>query len=218
MKLSKSFVGSGSNIILFFPFWGGKPWHYKILYRFLCKSATCVFYDYSTDILSSDVEATRENIIEVLNDARSTIEDYKRASVFGSSLGSFIALLLAASEPKVEKIVLNTGGASLAEAVWLGEATKNIKKRLEEKGWSLTKLKEAWSILEPNLLAINNRLFLIMQSLHDNTILKENQMRLLEQLCRNNLVTIVNTRLGHRAALIRNLLRIPTIARFLWVK
>lgn len=71
---------------------------------------------------------------------------YSQISVLGISLGSWVAGLIAAHEPKVTKAALLLPGGSLADMIWTGEATRHIRESLDEQ-IGLRELRTAWAPL-----------------------------------------------------------------------
>lgn len=102
-------------------------------------------------MLSPNLGRTVQSVRQAVLDGRKLIrwlkhEGYGKISVFGMSLGSWIAGLVTAHEKCVSKTALFLTGGSLADMVWSGRATRQIRASLETK-IELQDLKRAWSPL-----------------------------------------------------------------------
>lgn len=144
------------KVVFFLAGWTMKQWHMLLFARILALNGYyCITYTYDNAIFSPDVEKTRSNIPLVVNDIKQQIEQLKKEgfdtfTLFGSSLGCMLSLMVADSLPEVEKIILNLTGADLAEAVWTWDRAKpQFKAELRERKVTLPHLKERWKILFP---------------------------------------------------------------------
>lgn len=106
---------------------------------------------HSDFMLSSNLGRTIQSIRQAVLDGRLLVkflkgEGYKEISVLGMSLGSWVAGLVAAHDPDVNKAALFLSAGSLADMVWTGRATRLIRTALEP-AINLTDLNRAWSIV-----------------------------------------------------------------------
>ncbi|WP_027154945.1 alpha/beta hydrolase [Mesorhizobium sp. WSM2561] len=102
-------------------------------------------------MLSPNLGRTVQSIRQGVLDGRKLIrwlksEGYRDISVFGMSLGSWVAGLIAAHDPAVSKASLFLTAGSLADMVWTGRATRLIRDSLEPE-IELTDLRRAWGPL-----------------------------------------------------------------------
>ncbi len=215
MIFNKLIDGDSANAIVFYPCWGCSAKLLRKLYSKMFKKQTCIFYDYPYSILNSNPAETKQNILDVVRDSIEILGEYKSVNLFGASLGSFIALKVASLEPKTKKIMLITAGENLAETVWLGYATKKLRKAMEEDGMSLSKLKEEWQELEPDFSQIKRKMIFLLQSKKDHTILQDNRMRLLEKLANDNLIVERHCSFNHTLTVFIGMLRFRMIYKFL---
>jgi dienelactone hydrolase len=107
---------------------------------------------YADDMLSTNLGKTLQSVRQAVVDGRQLISvlkhaGYGRVSVLGISLGSWVAGLVAAHDPAVEKACLLLSAGSLADMVWTGGATEHIRAGLEGK-IELAQLRRAWSPLD----------------------------------------------------------------------
>lgn len=107
------------------------------------------FADY---MLSPNLGRTIQSVRQAVLDGRKLIrllkhEGYEQISVLGMSLGSWVAGLVAASDPAVEKAALFLTAGSLADMVWTGRATEHIRASLAGQ-IDVTQLNRAWSPLD----------------------------------------------------------------------
>ena len=106
---------------------------------------------YADYMLSSNLGMTLQAVRQAVVDGRQLIKvlqqaGYRKVSVLGISLGSWVAGLVAAHDPAVQKASLLLSGGSLADMVWSGGATENIRAGLEGR-MELSELRRAWAPL-----------------------------------------------------------------------
>ncbi|PHQ72139.1 MAG: dienelactone hydrolase-related enzyme [Paracoccus sp.] len=111
-------------------------------------------------MLSPNLGRTIQSVRQAVLDGRQLVaflqrRGYGTVSVLGISLGSWVAGLIAAHEPKVTKAALFLTGGSLADMVWTGIATRHIRASLEGE-IALCELRRAWAPL--NIESYANRL------------------------------------------------------------
>lgn len=76
-------------------------------------------------------------------------QHYENISVLGTSLGSWVAALVAAHTDSVSKAALVLSGGSAADVVWTGRATRLVRESLET-NVTLEQLRRAWCTLDLN--------------------------------------------------------------------
>ncbi len=138
------------------PWRGSKDYFKNIRHEILEeKKASIIQYDFSSKILSEDVEGTVKYfhfVADTLStEINSLVNEYKFKNVviLGISLGAVSASMIAGCNENIKKIILVLPGASLAESLWNGERTQNLRNSLVEKGVTLEQLKKAWQLLAP---------------------------------------------------------------------
>lgn len=102
-------------------------------------------------MLSPNLGRTLQSVRQAVVDGRQLIRilqraGYKSVSVLGVSLGSWVAGLVAAHDPAIQKASLLLSAGSLADMVWTGGATRHIRASLEGK-MELSELRRAWAPL-----------------------------------------------------------------------
>ncbi|WP_167646981.1 alpha/beta hydrolase family protein [Mameliella alba] len=102
-------------------------------------------------MLSANLGRTVRSLRQAVVDGRQLIrilrtDGYERVSVLGLSLGSWVAGLIAAHEPRVTRASLFLAGGSLADMVWTGSATRHVRASLEGR-IDLAQLRQAWAPL-----------------------------------------------------------------------
>jgi hypothetical protein len=209
MRFSKTIRGHSRRAIVFYHFWGVERWAASLLRWFFApleKDFTCIYYKYSDDILSSDVNGTREGILRIVDDSLKTLRDFEEVSLFGASLGSFISILVA-RERKVKRVVLATGALSFPRVIWFGRSKRinHIKKGMLQKGWTLKALEKEWKPISPEFHLCKGKQVLFMLSNSDSTLGVNNTMQLARELRKNNSVVVVESNLDH----------VPAIGQFL---
>src|SRR6185369_4268940 len=95
------------------------------------------------------IAATRQSIIDV----RSCVDwlesqGYERIAILGSSLGSCIAFITAAHEPRIQAGVFNHVSTYVSDVVWTGISTQHVRQGFEA---SMTQAqhREYWSLIRP---------------------------------------------------------------------
>lgn len=217
MKFKKTSIGKGKRAFVFFHGWKGSSRHY-FAYKPLSKKGACIFYDYTPDILSSDVQATLNGFKGIIQDALKAVEKHSAVSVFGSSLGSTLAWMLVKKCKKTDRVILNTLGYNFAETVWAGKATQRIKKEVQAQNISLEQLDVLWKELSPehNLKFLKGRNYLFYIPLKDKTIPFRQQLKLIQELKKIADIEVVsNPYIPHIPAVVRNILRIKKNMQFL---
>lgn len=106
---------------------------------------------YADHMLGPNLGMTIQSIRQAVVDARQLIKivqgaGYTKLSVLGMSLGSWVAGLVAAHEPAVEKVSLLLTGGDLADMVWTGGATQHIRASFEGR-IAQSELRRAWAPL-----------------------------------------------------------------------
>ena len=107
---------------------------------------------YAGHMLSSNIGRTLQSVRQAVIDGRQLIgvlqrAGYRRVSVLGISLGSWVAGPVAAEDASIHKASLILSAGSLADMVWSGAATQHIRAGLEGK-LELSELRRAWSPLD----------------------------------------------------------------------
>ncbi|OGC61217.1 hypothetical protein A2890_03040 [candidate division WWE3 bacterium RIFCSPLOWO2_01_FULL_53_14] len=207
--------------------WGIPIWIHWPPAKFLSDHGfCCITYAYDYDVCSADPKETVPFLTSVRDDILHRIRQLKREghrdfSVFGSSLGSVVALMVANSSPDVSRIVLNTAGADPAEILWTSRWHKlsKLKERLEKEGMTLGRLRELWAPVDPinNIDHLDGKHLLVCLSKPDHVIsysLGEELVRELKRIGSDCRVT-VNEHLGHVETAAYNLLKIDSYLPFL---
>lgn len=172
MNFRKKIFGSNNKKVIFLLVgWKSKIWRYYFVVLILLLSGfDCVAYEYDSDILSPDVKKTASSFDNVSEDILKIINEFKEKgyddiSLFGTSLGTLLSMIVVNKTKHVKKIVLNLTGASLAETVWSWEF-------MDKKKISLTSLDKSWKKLSPinNLDNVSDKQFLIYLAKNDEVI------------------------------------------------
>jgi pimeloyl-ACP methyl ester carboxylesterase len=102
-------------------------------------------------MLSPNLGRTIQSVRQAVLDGRKLIralknEGYQDISVLGTSLGSWVAGLIAAHDPAVRRAALLLSAGSLADMVWTGRATRHIRASFDAEV-GLADLRRAWAPL-----------------------------------------------------------------------
>lgn len=145
---------------------------------------------YADYMLSPNLGRTIQSMRQAVVDGRQLIRivhraGYKKVSVLGISLGSWVAGLIAAHDTTVGKAALFLTAGDLAEMVWTGRATQHIRASLESR-IGLLDLQRAWAPLNlENYVAQLSRPGLELQSVlarRDRVVLPALSERLVQRL------------------------------------
>jgi hypothetical protein len=137
------------------------------------------------------IGATRQSIIDV----RSCIDwlqqqGYERIAILGSSLGSCIAFIAAAHDPRLKAGVFNHISTYVSDVVWTGISTRHVRQGFEG---SVTQdeLRQYWSIISPatymDRMKVRNLKSLLVWARYDTTFLPEFSIQVLERFRELNL-------------------------------
>lgn len=107
---------------------------------------------YADYMLSPSLGRTIQSVRQAVLDGRKLIrwlkeKGYRKISVFGMSLGSWVAGIIAAHDLAVSKASLFLSAGSLADMVWTGRATRAIRQSVEPH-IELIDLRKAWGPLD----------------------------------------------------------------------
>lgn len=145
---------------------------------------------HADDMLSPNLGRTLQSMRQAVLDGRKLVRilrdrGYRRVSVLGMSLGSWIAGLVAAHDRTVSGAALFLTADSLADMVWTGRATRHIRASLEGE-IDLADLRRAWAPLDlerhAEELARSNLDLQLVLAERDTVVLPELSERLVEAL------------------------------------
>jgi hypothetical protein len=130
------------------------------------------------------IAATRQSIIDV----RSCIDwleqqGYERIAILGSSLGSCVAFIAAAHEPRIQAGVFNHISTYVSDVVWTGISTQHVRQGFEG---SVTQdeLRNYWSIISPasylHRMTARKLKSLLIWARYDTTFLPEFSAQVLQ--------------------------------------
>lgn len=109
-----------------------------------------ISYCYDYNVLSPDVTKTRESMLAITDDVLKQITKLKKQgktdfAIFGTSLGTIPAVLVANQSPDITRVVLNTTSADLAKTVWTWDNVKaSFKLALLNNNVTLPQLIKDW--------------------------------------------------------------------------
>lgn len=141
-------------------------------------------------MLSPNLGRTIQSMRQAVLDGRKLIRilensGYKKFSVLGLSLGSWVAGLVAAHDLAVGRAALFLTAGDLADMVWTGRATRHIRASLQGE-MHVTELRRAWSPLSldnyANRLARPELALQLVIAKRDTVVLPELSERLIAKL------------------------------------
>lgn len=204
--IQRDFVPGSGRLYAMFPHWRGRFDHFeKLKNRISDAGAGYLCHQFPVGMLSPDHEQTTRNFKLVQDDVSADLafkaNDYIGITAIGVSLGCVNAMMVANNVPQIDRLVLVVPGHCLAESMWNGVRTQNLRKEIEAQGVSLDQLKEYWHDLAPenNIDNLNGRNIKVYLSRADEIIPYGCGRRLAEKLEEQGLNPDVNVNLflGH---------------------
>ena len=124
-------------------------------------------------IVSANVGRTLQVCRQAVLDARRAVawlvrEGYERIGILGTSLGSCLAMLTAAHEPRIDAAVLNHISPYFADVVWEGLSTSHVRAGLDS-AIELDQLRQMWLPIspEPYIERMRGKRVLLVYALYD---------------------------------------------------
>lgn len=222
----ESVGGSSKRAVFLLAGWQNKLWMYRLFaYLLAWNGFYCIICAYDDDVFSPDTEKTVKELLSIRNAVLRKVAQLKdmgitEFSLFGTSLGSMIAILVANASPDVSKVILNTTGLDLAEVVWSwNHGNYYFKRELQSQHFNSEKLRVAWAPINPvnNLDHMHGKKFLVFLSKKDEIIPYELGRQLVDHLREKGVPchVVVNRTLGHILTGMYNLFNAPLYLSFL---
>lgn len=225
IKRYESGVGN-KKVLLIFPHWKARILPYKLLAKYFSDFHTIIYHTPSS-LLSPDLEFTISNFRLLESVVFGDIDFLKSNGLssfntYGASLGTIMAIrianILAGGGGCLDKVVLNLSCASFPFAVWNGDLTRDVRKKLEEKNVDYNILETAWDYLSParNLFNLKNAKIFFFANLNDGAFTPPNVKRLIKEV--KNFPNHKIKRgyfFGHRLGVIKNFLSLRATRKFL---
>jgi hypothetical protein len=139
-------------------------------------------------MLSPNLGRTLQAVRQAVVDARAAIDwlqsmGYSKFAILGTSLGSCVALIAAAHDPRIEVAVQNHVSPYFADVVWQGISTRHVHAGLDGH-IALEDLREIWMPISPKAyfrkLAGTGKRTLLVHALYDYSFLPELSADVLE--------------------------------------
>jgi hypothetical protein len=130
-------------------------------------------------MLSPNLGRTLHAVRQAVMDARAALDwleaaGYRRFAILGTSLGSCIALITQAHDPRLRLAVLNHVSTYFADVVWTGLSTRHVRAGLEPH-IGLEALRQIWMPISPRAyfakLAGTRKAALLVHARYDYTFL-----------------------------------------------
>lgn len=221
-----SYGHNNKDVVFLLPGWHNKAWMFWIYAKILeFNGYCCLIYEYNDEVLSPNTGKTVDSLTTIRDDILKKISNLEKQGkdkfiVFGSSLGSVIALMVANKSSEITHVILNTVGEDVAQTIWSWDKIfPYFKKNLIKQGFTLAKLQTAWKEIAPknNIDNLTNKKILIYLSRKDEVIpffLGENLVHKLKNK-KYSCVVIVNRYLNHLLTGLYNLLNAKVYLQFL---
>lgn len=104
-------------------------------------------------MLSPNLGRTLQAVRQAVIDSRAAIDwlelqGYKKCAILGTSIGSCVALIAMAHDPRITLSVLNHVSPYFADVVWRGISTRHVRRGLEG-NITLEELRDIWMPISP---------------------------------------------------------------------
>jgi hypothetical protein len=121
------------------------------------------------------IHAARQSVIDTLACLDWLAEQgYSRVGILGTSLGSCVAFIATAHDPRVKVGIFNHVSMYFSDVVWTGLSTQNVRQGLEA-GVTQEELRRYWAVISPasylNRLPDRDLKSLLVWASHDSTFL-----------------------------------------------
>lgn len=216
-KIGKHFFHGGhSKLYVVTPYWHAtiSQMPLQVLKRRILKAGySCLIYQFPIKILSDNVHLTEKYFKEIEEEIRKDIKEIKakynfsEISFIGISLGGINALMAANGNKDVSEVFLIVPGDSLAESLWKGIGTQNLKNQIKKHRINLEELEKNWKDLEPknNIDRLSEKHVEVYLSRSDTVIPYTNGHHLVKDMINKkiNLKIYENKKLGHYLTILK---------------
>jgi dienelactone hydrolase len=153
--------------VIVLPHWNSTVANYEHMGKWLCRLGLTTVYmslpyhdercpsggEGGDGLVSANLGRTIRSCRQAVVDARAMVawlwtRGYRRIGILGSSIGSSLASIVAAHEPRVSVLAQLLTASDFGEVVWTGRATQHIRRALESR-LTLEQVNTAWSVLSP---------------------------------------------------------------------
>ncbi len=201
------FEGSKKLFVLIAPYSTGLEVFSRVEKFINARGQSFIAYKFPSAILNSDHDAVYRGFKKIQSDITRDLRDLEKEygleaiEMLGFSLSCVPTMMIANGNPLVREIRLVVPGHSLAESLWCGIRTDDLRHAFEKKGVTLEALEKYWSDLAPehNIDKLEGKKLSITLSEADTVIPYRFGMRLVEALKKRNVpfTLTTNKRLGH---------------------
>jgi dienelactone hydrolase len=139
--------------------------------------------------VSANIGRTLDAVRQGVVDVRCCLDwleqqGYNRLGIVGTSLGSCLAFIAAAHDPRIRVAAFNHASTYFADVVWHGQSTRHIREGIEQQ-IDLQELRQAWLAISPmayfDKFARWPKKSLIVYGAYDLTFLPEFSRQVVEQ-------------------------------------
>lgn len=183
--------------------WKVPSFFYFLIERKIPNSFGFIHYSFPKAILSEDPFLTKKHFHEIIDKISGDLlklkeKNSKEFYMYSQSLGCLFCMIVADKVP-IKKLALIVPGINLAESFWVGRSSYGLRKKMEETGIILEKLKKIWQDISPDSYfkdnILNSRFFIVL-SRKDRVIPYEDGLRLIELLKEKDInFTLIESRL-----------------------
>jgi hypothetical protein len=157
LNINKKFthIKNSKELFVIFPPWTGKFYLNTFLRKSIAKRNCSVLeYEFPRAILSANWKQVLSNFLFIKQSTLSEIDllkqkhGFEKVNIIGVSLGCINACMIANNNFDIKKLYLILPGHCLAESLWEGESTQELRDELDN-NHNLSDLKQYWRDLAP---------------------------------------------------------------------
>lgn len=186
----------------------------------------CITYAYDPSILNPHVDETIAHVFAIRDIILKDIQ-YVTAkgkipfAIFGTSLGTVIALLVAGKSKSIKKVILNLSGATIGDSIWGWGDTMfpEFHESFRKNNITLFKLRKKWRPINPieSIHSLKKKDILLYVAKKDDIIPYSQAKMLIREMKRKNISFTLhaNYYLNHYWSAFANLFYFPRYIRFL---
>ncbi|MBM3791940.1 MAG: abhydrolase domain-containing 18 [Acidobacteria bacterium] len=143
-------------------------------------------------MLSSNLGRTMQSVRQAVIDGRAVLDwlesiGYRRFGILGTSLGSCVAVIALAHDPRLTVSVQNHVSSYFADVVWTGISTRHVRDGIDGH-LTLEELREIWMPISPKAylerLAGTGKISLLVHARYDETFLPHLSRDLIREYAR----------------------------------
>ncbi len=221
----KTYGSNKKRVIFLLGGWGIKQWVLWPVSKMLeAAGFYCITYTFNPEILTPDIDQTVLHVLKIKQLIMESIQTfselgYEEFSIFGTSLGSVVGLLVANESSQIHKVIFNIPGMDMAESMWgWDKLFPDFKQELVNRYGDFETFKSAIAPINPtgHIDNLGDKDLLVYVSLNDEvTQSKASEFGQKLLMAHYKFQLLINNRFGHTGTGLFNLFNAPVYLRFL---